>query len=539
MATGTVQLGQVIEQSTHLPVGLSLDSKVLTDISGTLYSFTIGDLVPLMGVQGSQGVQGTTGVQGVQGTTGPQGSQGIHGTTGPQGPFGGPTGPTGPQGVTGAFGGPQGYQGSAGPQGSRGPQGFQGDIGQPSTIQGPTGITGPQGYQGYQGYQGFQGPQGYQGFTGPQRSIIYRQAGITNSDPTVLVTGLTFTASSCEVSLYSDTTFSGIPEVFTVPQASFTASDDSVNYLYVDYNNGTPVYMLTSDVSLINESNTIPVNTMLASNGYLHLSHWDRLADGLPNKLHRRFVKTQRYARESGLILSTGVVIGPTGLNSVNISSGIVWRGARSFDLGQVNSSGTNDSIWYFFYTTATGTWTDGFQGPSYNFTQYDGRVTGLISMSNQGNKIRHNINWVYRGIEDHNHGYYVLSDKQYDDLPSAIAETKIPTISPLISSHAMLVGRIICRNGTTAPVWIEGAFDSTFVGTTINDHNSLGNLQGGAAGEYYHLTNNQYSSLPVFGTGPTASNSTGTPNHIIIDDNYIYVCVGTNSWKRSQLSAW
>jgi hypothetical protein len=46
-------------------------------------------------------------------------------------------------------------------------------------------------------------------------------------------------------------------------------------------------------------------------------------------------------------------------------------------------------------------------------------------------------------------------------------------------------------------------------------------------------------SKLIVVSTVPTAANSTGTRGMIVSDENYIYVCIATNTWKRSALSSW
>ena len=37
----------------------------------------------------------------------------------------------------------------------------------------------------------------------------------------------------------------------------------------------------------------------------------------------------------------------------------------------------------------------------------------------------------------------------------------------------------------------------------------------------------------------PTLANSTGTAGQIVWDSNYIYICVSTNTWKRSNVAAW
>ncbi len=39
--------------------------------------------------------------------------------------------------------------------------------------------------------------------------------------------------------------------------------------------------------------------------------------------------------------------------------------------------------------------------------------------------------------------------------------------------------------------------------------------------------------------TAPALSNSAGIAGEIRYDSSYVYVCVATNTWKRSELSTW
>jgi len=91
-----------------------------------------------------------------------------------------------------------------------------------------------------------------------------------------------------------------------------------------------------------------------------------------------------------------------------------------------------------------------------------------------------------------------------------------------------------------------------------MNLHNELAGLQGGTSDEYYHLTQSAYNNLyqqdqevlttssPTFAgikisqsyTPSTASESC-TKGNITYDNNYIYVCVATNTWKRAGLNSW
>lgn len=326
-------------------------------------------------------------------------------------------------------------------------------------------------------------------------------AGTIDADPTIsAISGRDFTADACRVRLYDNATFTGLPKEYAVPAANFTATTNITNYLYVDYNAGTPIYKLTTNVALINESDTIPINTILASNSSLHLSGWDRLGDGLANKLHRRFVKTQRYAIESGLAMSTPAEYTADG--KFTIFSGVVWRGARAFDLDDCYSDGTNNTAWFFYYQTAPNVWAHTIPAPVFNTTQYslNGVLTPLQGTTPANGY--YNINWVFRGVEDHNHIYYQVSDKQYKDLATAQAESTVPPIAPDIAAHAILVGRIICQKSNVSPAvtdnpkYVEGAFNSEFRGTVINDHNSLSGLQGGGPNDYVHLTTAEQLAL-------------------------------------------
>lgn len=318
--------------------------------------------------------------------------------------------------------------------------------------------------------------------------VVNRSSGVMYENPPITATGLVLTVPTITVCMWPNDNFYGQPVVCTIQSTSLTATDNITNYLVAEYNNGNPRYNIVNVVDNINQSNMIPVNTMMASNGYLHLSHWDREADGLPNKLHRRFIKTQRYAHESGCTL------GVSGTN-IRIGEGIVWRGCRAFNLEACNSNSPPSTLMWLYSRSATagnGGWV-GNLVQSFNYTQYSS-TTGLLPLPTN---LTYNINWIFRGVEDHNHIYSVLSDTGYKDLPTAIAVTKLPSLPLEISSHAVLVGRIICVRNNPVPALIESAFDIQFSGSVLNTHNDLSGLQGGlGTTEQYHLTKQVFDNI-------------------------------------------
>jgi hypothetical protein len=44
---------------------------------------------------------------------------------------------------------------------------------------------------------------------------------------------------------------------------------------------------------------------------------------------------------------------------------------------------------------------------------------------------------------------------------------------------------------------------------------------------------------ITLEGSAPASATSSGTAGDIRYDANYLYVCVATNTWKRSALATW
>jgi hypothetical protein len=88
---------------------------------------------------------------------------------------------------------------------------------------------------------------------------------------------------------------------------------------------------------------------------------------------------------------------------------------------------------------------------------------------------------------------------------------------SAIISGSANITGTITGSNiVTSGNVSVAGAIAATDIfAATLNGN----------------LISNDFT--------PSSATDTGTKGQIAYDDNYIYVCVETNTWKRSALTTW
>jgi hypothetical protein len=248
------------------------------------------------------------------------------------------------------------------------------------------------------------------------------------------------------VSLYNNTAGDGMPQTYTVTGGTFAFTDGVTSYIVGNYNSGSPVMSMITDVSLINETTVSPIVTVFRSGTVLHTLNWDSLGSALGNKIHQSIVKTQRYRRESGL----GVT--ESGTRNVNVAAGKIWVGANGVSIDAVASS--TDNIRY--YARTGGTWVFSLV-TQYNNTQYsDGTNTQTLSNN------RYAVNWIYRGVESQKHIYMVLGNGDYT-LSEAQASQPPASLPTAISSHATLVGRIIVVKNAATATQINSAFEYVF----------------------------------------------------------------------------
>ena len=272
----------------------------------------------------------------------------------------------------------------------------------------------------------------------------------------------TVTIGNFSANLYPSTDFTGVPTLYPITGGTFTMADASVtpsavNYLVANYNGGSPILENITNVALITESNIVPVYTVFRTGPALHFLDWDRLGLGLANKLNQRLVKTERFTPEPG-----GLTLSEVATRIISVTNGKVWYGGNSIT---VNSSLSNVNSCYLYYHSA-GAWT------ASAITQYDN-----LNYDNGTNVVavgpgKYVVNWVYRGVETQNHTYVLLGNGAYN-LVQAQASL-VPPAPPIVTGHAILVGRIIVKSGDATATQVDSAFAATFSASPASVHGDL-----------------------------------------------------------------
>lgn len=314
----------------------------------------------------------------------------------------------------------------------------------------------------------------------------------------------TITLPTTQVALFSNGNFEGPLNLYNVSGGIYSLNNNDTNYIVINYNNGSPIYAVLDNDGTINDSNIILYLIVYRDNNFIHVLEFGNYGSGLPNKLNDRVLMTDRFAHESGCSLGLS---GSTGV--VYITEGVVWNGVYRQSISAVTSNGDV----YFQNFHSGGTWVYATTASTVNNTYYD---NGTNRVSATPGKFL--VNWYFRGQEVNDHIYEVFGTGEYDTIANAELSVE-PSLPELITSHAFLVGRIIIGVNQSTGL-TQSAFVTTFQSTQVTLHNDLLGIQGGSAGEYYHLSSSEYNNLPYLNnnnifTSPQRFNGGLTANTI------------------------
>lgn len=302
--------------------------------------------------------------------------------------------------------------------------------------------------------------------------------------PLITNTSTQLTVVNSSIRMYDNANYIGLIKEFNINGSTLSFTPNQTNFLIAEYNNGSPRYRITNNISEINESNIIPLSTFYYDGTSMHYLPWTNIGLGKLDKMHQRLVKTERFKREGD-----GLSVSVDSSRYISISAGKVWYGVNAISIPQMTSSSTNQI--YFFYKNA-GNWTYNRQ-EKLNNTYYN-NGTNLITLTNN----RYAINWIYVGVEN-DKDIYVLPGEGNYILSEALNATKPNIVPDIINFHALLVGRVIYITDSSIATDVISYTDAVLTtGGSIANHNALNNIQGGLPNEYYHINAGEYTRVQL-----------------------------------------
>lgn len=102
-------------------------------------------------------------------------------------------------------------------------------------------------------------------------------------------------------------------------------TDNAVNYIYVDWNSGSPIYKATTNRDTLNNSDALPVARVnIVSGNICDQLLYQYIGRGATVRNFDRVMKTRGV---TGIERESGLTISETATRVVNIGSGFAWFG--------------------------------------------------------------------------------------------------------------------------------------------------------------------------------------------------------------------
>lgn len=298
-----------------------------------------------------------------------------------------------------------------------------------------------------------------------------------DGDGTITVaTGTGFIKISA-VSAIEDTLFFNWPASAVVPLVN-----QEVNYIYVEYNAGTPRVWSTTTRSDIHLSDQFTLGRVFKDNGTLHIVNSGTNLANFVRRDHERLVACRWIENASG-----GIVSEPAALK-LKTTAGVFYIGSNEIE---TISKDTNiaDTFEAWYRDGGVG-WSKELAQTDVNIEKYDDGSGALQDIP--ANK--YSARYVYIDFDSHIHVQY----GQQGDKLALIQAEEVPAPPAFLNEFAILAARVIVKDGVSPVIEIAMAYSDMFQYKGISEHNSLADLQGGAADEYYHFTNVEHTELAV-----------------------------------------
>lgn len=304
--------------------------------------------------------------------------------------------------------------------------------------------------------------------------------------------------------------------------ADVVLTDEKTNYIVIDYNAGTPKTIAIDDLNILLGDRT---KTLVYAVNRLGLSvHVVDLRASNVDYARKNAVKDYLT---NGIEHSTGSSVVDAGSLQFDVTAGIYYILNNQFTLPAFD--GSVDTFEYV-YGNGVGGWTRVAAATSIDNTNYDGGAGALIPVGNN----KFSVHFLYGVINIPGHYNAVYGTADYLTLSEARA-APAPAILPSdldALSTAVLVAKIITQKGQVAFADIQSPFAERLQSAIATTHNSLAGVQGGAPGDYQHLTTAEVAKLTSLEDTPP-----GVPK-LTFQNDPVEVNPGTNNFTINAVQA-
>ena len=254
-------------------------------------------------------------------------------------------------------------------------------------------------------------------------------------------------------------------------------ADESTNYIYVDYNSGTPEVVATVTKTDANNRDKFLLGKIYREGNVLHMVEAGMTISEATKRVLGRFTQV-----DGEVVRASGVAIAESGERYLTSTNGVLWAGLTRLVTIGIDTTGA-DTFETYYYDGDLGTpaWVEG-SASQIDFTNYNDVATGLVALTAN----RYGVFWAYGDPDGHLMVVYGQGDYT---LAGAEAANPPASLPGHVTDFGFLAAKIIVQKSATNLYAVEGAYETQFTSVGAVIHNDTISKDGGAGTEYYHMT--------------------------------------------------
>jgi len=172
-------------------------------------------------------------------------------------------------------------------------------------------------------------------FTSVKGDNLNYTEGILSAPTITAVDATHINVTTCDVLIRSDAVYGADEMLYRKTVAAnetLTVTASVVNYIYVTWNSGTPIYAATTSRNTINNSNATPVaRVVMDGTSIKYQLSYGAIGKGNPAK---NFDRVMRIRGSGGIEIESGFALTESATRVINVASGYAWFGLERITSG-------------------------------------------------------------------------------------------------------------------------------------------------------------------------------------------------------------
>lgn len=318
--------------------------------------------------------------------------------------------------------------------------------------------------------------------------------------------------------------------------AVLALADNADNFVYLDYNSGTPQYVASTNEDNINGYDKVLIHKVFREGTDLYLIDCRNTNVDLGRHMDHFLRDTQKYHHKGG----TTAISEPAAL-ALALTAGEFYY--RTIDIPHpafdTNVAGTANENVFRHWSVNSSVWTGTVDQKLIDTTLYNDVAAGMVAMGTS----KWSKSWLYV-VNNAPSSFHVLAGQgEFNSQAAAEADAPPSSVPPIIAANGVLVGAVIYQKSVTTFDDILSAFTTIFNPSQAQTHDELAGISG--LGNY-HLSEQQakiHTQGANIATAATVNldNATGdkvnltgttTVTAITLAEGYERTCVATGIFQ-------